>query len=1130
MSPVSRRLATSAGVLVLAWAAAAGPGAAQPVATGSTSIATAGPLQLTVAGTEAELPIGRWQVVGMAPPHALEQAHVLGQPLDPTAVAGGRVGSAQRARRVESSRWRLQSLYSPVQEYAAARGGRGPASLADLDTAKWGPLLQNLERSPWPEDASGPGGSPGPDKSARGPFFFLVPNVPIPEAGRRPAAAGTPLALELRPYVDDGKHWVLLSNGTTERRAIDRELIARHSLAIAPVTREPEPVAAPATRTRYRILALVRDPAAKHPRAKPVAEVTLSLAEAASGDRVEVRWNLAGASAGPPALLADWARARAGTWAPLAARPEGRLLRAWLSRLPEVYGSRQLGSLGPRPENDRLTDAFSILGGRAALQETLQLQLLRGAGDADAPATVALAGLPRVQVKSHPFAEMLGTRAGGRLPLADSVPEDRLFVYFARPAALFPFLDHGADFLAQAGALFTKSAVDDDLKARYLRRLGVGEGLGRRFLESGEVTELALVAPDLFFLDGTDLTVLMRVRNPERVAAAMTLLGFPAPPRDGIAERALAGGGAAYWGRQGHLLAVSTRRSELEAVLALDARQGAGSLGRSAEFRYMLTQLPIQKETRAFVYLSDPFVRRMVGPEVKIGQLRRMRARADMELVTAGALLHRLDAGRPAGTGPDAARRDPALDELVRLGYVARAVAGRGYQLRDDGVSVSPLWGRAGDLHSLLASPVERATASEAEAYRTYVDEYTRYWRQYFDPVAMRLDDGPGGALELTTFILPLPDSQLYTQVRGLVLARDTGPPLRVPVLAPEPVLQLSVRLTEEAWVSISGQWSEMFSRYTGLSPAIFDRLGPGLHVAVQDADPIIALGNADLLGSLSGPLMTMGTMSQGLPLLLAVLTRPCKILVELPDPEFVRTLLRRASGERGAGRRRDAAVEFRQVEGRDAWIYSLGIAGVIKVRFGIEVRDGFLVLSNVPWSQPVTIKSVETRPLNGAELLLAPGAVRDGLPGLFATQSEQNQLAALGGMAMLYPLMLTGSATPAEAAARHAALFGGAPVHPASGRPRAKPVADPRAKPVDDPRAKPVDDPRAKPVDDWTWRDPILESSIYGTATRWIQPAYRPDLGDFGLFAGVSRLSVNMQLESDGLRATARWLWKPKP
>jgi hypothetical protein len=35
--------------------------------------------------------------------------------------------------------------------------------------------------------------------------------------------------------------------------------------------------------------------------------------------------------------------------------------------------------------------------------------------------------------------------------------------------------------------------------------------------------------------------------------------------------------------------------------------------------------------------------------------------------------------------------------------------------------------------------------------------------------------------------------------------------------------------------------------------------------------------------------------------------------------------------------------------------------------------------------------------------------------------------------------------------------------------------------------------------------------------------------MGDFGLFEGVTRLSVNMQLEAGGLRAVTRWLWKVK-
>jgi hypothetical protein len=190
-------------------------------------------------------------------------------------------------------------------------------------------------------------------------------------------------------------------------------------------------------------------------------------------------------------------------------------------------------------------------------------------------------------------------------------------------------------------------------------------------------------------------------------------------------------------------------------------------------------------------------------------------------------------------------------------------------------------------------------------------------------------------------------------------------------------------------------------------------------------------------------------------------------------------------------------AADFRQVEGRDAWIYSLNIPGIVKIRFGIEVKNGYLVLSNIPWSQPVSIKAVDVRALNGADLQISPAAVRQGLPGLFAAHSEQSQLASIGGIAALYPLLVTISATPDGAATRHAALFGAKPLHPGQGR--------------------------------WVWKDGRLESSAYGSATRWQQPIYRSEAGDFGLFEGVTRLSVNMQFEDAGLRAIARWVWTGK-
>lgn len=1048
--------------------------AAEVIPVGTTRTFTSGALGLTVVAAEVGLPAGRWEVSAIAPAKVLDQVFLVPRAVPEDIAGGGRVQRGNTERRVESARWPLQGLFAACRDYAATHEGKGPSAFSDLDPQKYRAVVESLGRSPWPEDAG---------REVKGPFYFLVPDVPIPLGAGPRATTGSesPLVFELRPYVDDGKHWVLFSDGRTERRPIDPALVTRHGLRITFVkvraTGERPPVGAT---HGYRILGLLRAPTA--------TAATLTLTDRGAGARTELRWNLAAAQPGGAQLLGEWAEVRARDWWPLLERRDAPLLLAWAARMKDLYGVQQAPFADPDAAREpaRTTDGFAILGGRAALRETLQMQLLRPRAAAQPePATIPVSTLRGVEVKSHPFEVMLAGKEGRRLALADHVPADRFFVYFAKPSSFFPLLDHGGDFLFRTGSLFTKSAVDDDLKGRYLRRLGLGEKLGRRFLESGEVTELAIVTPDLFFVDGTDITVIMRLRRPDTLLGRMKDFAGIELGGEGITEKALESGRKAYWGRQGDLLSVSTSRGELEGILALGARQGAGSLGRSAEFRYMLTQLPLQKDTRALVYLSDPFVRRMVGPAVKIGQLRRMRARADMEMITAGALLFILDGHR----------EKPALEKLVTLGYVPPTVAAAGYRLRGDLAAVSPRWGSPAEMASIDAASVDKVTASEAEAYRLYVDEYAHYWRQYFDPIAMRLDDTADGALELSTFILPLPDSQLYNQVRGFLAAREAGSVLRVPAVAPDPVLLLSVNLTDDVWVKISGSWSELFSQYTGISPAIFDHLGPALHVAVQDADPIIVLGNADLLGSFAGPALTANLMGGGgLPLLLAVLTRPCKIIIELKDEQAALDMLRAATG--GArDTSRGTMVEFRQVEGRDAWIYSLNVAGLVRVRFGIEVKNGYLILSNVPWSQPVTVNAAPERELNGAELQIAPGAVRQGLPGLFATQSEQNQLAAISGMAALYPLLLTVSSTPDEAAARHAALFGSKPLHPGPGR--------------------------------WIWKDARLESSVYGTATHWKEPAYRAEMGDFGLLEGVTRLSANMQFEADGLRAICRWIWK---
>ena len=1061
-----------AAVVCASLLSAAAPRAQQPIAVSTSRTTTSALLGLNIVNADVSLPPGQWDVVGITPANTLEQVFI-------SAVAGPemaarRIPAAEIQRNVNSGNYHVSQFYPSISAFAQKNSGIGPRTAMELASGSQSYLLQAFGRSPWDEE----GGRPVP-----GPFFFLVPSQPItPPANRGGAVSRTPVLLELRPYVGDGKHWVLYADGHTERVAIDQALVTKYNLVIRPVRPSAQPAAAdPNAPVKYSLFGVVKSATAM--------SATLTLADTARGRTAEVRWSLQGGRLDSQ-LLTEWADVRSRSWRALADVSDADVLEAWLARARFLYGGGpQTAPADPfmamrNARDAHRTDTFGVLGGRAALRETLQMEALGETMAVPGGGSVPISTLKGVEVKSLPFETMLAGKTGGRIALADRVPADRLLIYFAKPSAVFPFLDKGGDFLARTGSLYTASAFDDNLKGRYLRRLGLTDGAGKAFLESGAVTDLAFVASDLFFLDGTDLTLIMRMRAPGTIAGALRLLGVVDLPAEGVAEKATPGGRPVFWARQGDVLTVSTSRAELDATLRLGADPSGRSLGRSAEFQYLLTELPVKTETRALVYMSDPFIRRMVGPAIKIGQLRRLKARSEMTVVTAGALLYRLDGYKDT----------PTLARLLELGYVPDSVKGGNYLIRPDLSVASPKWGTLADTNAINTAAIDSVTAEEAQEYQSYMDNYRQYWRQYFDPIAMRLDDAAGDQLELTTFILPLVDSALYNGVREFLQSSERGAKLKVPVLTPEAVTQLSINLTEDAWVGLSGEWSREFSEYTGISPEIFDLLGPGLHVAIQDADPIITTGTGDLLGAFGGPMFGRG-MDMMIPLALSVFTRPVKIFIELQDPQKALAMLRQATTRAPRSDMRPEAVQFRQIEGKDAWIYSMGVPGIVTLRLGLEIQNGYLVFSNVPWTKPVTIQRVDTLPMNGASIRVAPSAIKEGLPGLFATQAEHDQRAAMSSMAALFPLLQAVSATPEEAAALHTTLFGSTPLHPKTGG--------------------------------WVWKNGRLESSTYGSATRWKVPMYRPEMGDFGVFENATLLDLNMQFESGGLRATARWTWK---
>src|SRR5262249_46840145 len=147
-------------------------------------------------------------------------------------------------------------------------------------------------------------------------------------------------------------------------------------------------------------------------------------------------------------------------------------------------------------------------------------------------------------------------------------------------------------------------------------------------------------------------------------------------------------------------------------------------------------------EEDGFVYLSDPFIRRLVGPELKITERRRGLVYNHLRMIGHACLMFRTEFGRAP----------KSLDELAEA-KCAPGVFGKGdlehpdggtYSLAADGMSgVCSKWGRAEALNPCIEHPVVEAISEEIDEYRAFVNEYNQYWRTFFDPIAVRVQASP---------------------------------------------------------------------------------------------------------------------------------------------------------------------------------------------------------------------------------------------------------------------------------------------------------------------------------------------------------------------------------------------------
>jgi hypothetical protein len=371
----------------------------------------------------------------------------------------------------------------------------------------------------------------------------------------------------------------------------------------------------------------------------------------------------------------------------------------------------------------------------------------------------------------------------------------------------------------------------------------------------------------------------------------------------------------------------SNSKAAMERVLAaVQGKSGVNRLGETTEFKYIRT-LMVRGDKRedGFIYLSDPFIRRLTGPEVKLTERRRLLCYNHLRMIGHAAMLYRTQYGRKA----------ESLDQLATGGCLAERFAIEGgpqdrrppfycpcggkYALADDGATgVCSHHGTAHEMVPCRDVALERVTPREAEEYKRFLGEYNQYWRRYFDPIAIRLQLTPK-AYRAETIILPLIDNTIYTTLAA-GLGGEPEPLDALPV-PKRNIFSVALRWNKEKLLSEHREFRSMFREasslarmQTGQSIDIEQLLTKGLgnqvSMHVYDAAPMFDFDLTGFLGDVIGSFRGVSRFeSEIMPIsfMVASLNAPVYAAFTVKDPQIVDRFLEELDQSLAAlARRRD--------------------------------------------------------------------------------------------------------------------------------------------------------------------------------------------------------------------------------
>jgi hypothetical protein len=444
---------------------------------------------------------------------------------------------------------------------------------------------------------------------------------------------------------------------------------------------------------------------------------------------------------------------------------------------PPTRTHAQVVRPAPPPTSDDLGRLMETTTGATAVQEALQQERTLFVGAAKETKTVPLSSLTPPTLAHHPWKDMIA-KLGGTVPaepLAANAPAD---FYYARSKdlpTLFRLLDAIDQFGTPAALVTARESEDRALGARYEAELGLERSAMARALGGAVVGEAGIVGSDPYVKEGSDVTLLLRVKNRTLLDAALgaTLSGYENTHGeiahstrnhagvDVSVARSADGAVTQQRATVGDLELISNSPGAIDVVI--DTSLGKHpKLADEMDYRFMLAR---DADTRrdVLVYMSDRFVGEVIGPKQKVLEARRQIALGDLMTPGFAALLY----GWMYGKSPT------SFDDLVAQNLLAKddLTHASGETIAwTPGTAARSSFGTPAALTPLIdLPPPDRVTEMERLGYARFVRTYPYDWAGYIDPVALRVAfDDAGGHAKMTFDLrqLPLIDGTDYRELR----------------------------------------------------------------------------------------------------------------------------------------------------------------------------------------------------------------------------------------------------------------------------------------------------------------------------------------------------------------------------